>query len=172
MADNSANDLRADEGRSDADRPIFEALLTPYRSLGPKGFAVTMALFGAVCFGAGLGFAAQGAWPVFGFLGLDVLLLFFAFKLSYQAGKAREEISVSRTDLSIRKISPRGRVREAHHVPSWTKFRVARMEEIGITRMDVASRGRVTEVGAFLNLDDRESFAKAFNEALNQAKRA
>lgn len=172
MADNSANDLQADEGGSDADRPIFEALLTPYRSLGPKGFAVTMALFGAVCFGAGLGFAAQGAWPVFGFLGLDVLLLFFAFKLSYQAGKAREEISVSRTDLSIRKISPRGRVREAHHVPSWTKFRVARMEEIGITRMDVASRGRVTEVGAFLNLDDRESFAKAFNEALNQAKRA
>ncbi|SMC84376.1 Uncharacterized membrane protein [Fulvimarina manganoxydans] len=172
MADNSADDLPADRGEANADRPIFEALLTPYRSLGPKGFTITMGLFGAVCFGAGMVFVAQGAWPVFGFLGLDVLLLFFAFKLSYQAGKAREEISVSRTDLSIRKISPRGRIRESHHVPSWTKFRVSRMEEIGITRMDVASRGRVTEIGAFLNLDDRESFAKAFNEALNQAKKS
>lgn len=155
----------------DADRPIFEAHLTPYRSLGPRGFAITMMLFGTICFGAGLAFAVQGAWPVLGFLGVDVAILYFAFKLSYQGAKAREEVFVSRNDLVVRKISPRGRIREMRFVPGWTRFKVARMEEIGITRMDVESRGRVTEVGGFLNLDDRESFASAFGEALMEAKR-
>ncbi|EAU41383.1 hypothetical protein FP2506_01410 [Fulvimarina pelagi HTCC2506] len=155
----------------DADKPIFEALLTPYRSLGPRGFAITMALFGAVCVGAGILFASQGAWPVLGFLGLDVIILYFAFKLSYQAGKAREEVSISRSDLSIRKISPHGRVRETHYQPAWTRFHVKRMEDVGILRMDVASQGRSTEIGQFLNPDDRETFAKAFGEALGIAKR-
>ncbi|MDY8111001.1 DUF2244 domain-containing protein [Fulvimarina sp. 2208YS6-2-32] len=168
MDDNSPD---AENRPFDADRPIFEALLTPYRSLGPRGFAVMMVLFGSVCFGAGLMFVAKGAWPVFGFLGLDVLILFVAFKLSYKAGKASEEVSVSRTDVSIRKISPEGRVREAHYPPAWTRFRIKRMDEVGIMKMDVASQGRSTEIGAFLNLDDRETFAKAFNEALGEAKR-
>ncbi|MER0239729.1 DUF2244 domain-containing protein [Fulvimarina sp. MAC8] len=165
------NSHRAGPHMADADKPIFEALLTPYRSLGPRGFAVTMTLFGAVCLGAGILFASQGAWPVFGFLGLDVVILYFAFKLSYQAGKAREEVSISRSELAIRKISPHGRVREAHYQPAWTKFHVKRMEDVGILRMDVASQGRSTEIGQFLNPDDRESFAKAFGEALGIAKR-
>ncbi|RFC64068.1 DUF2244 domain-containing protein [Fulvimarina endophytica] len=155
----------------DADRPIFEALLTPYRSLGRRGFIVTMVLFGAVCLGAGAAFASMGAWPVFGFLGLDILILYLALKFSFASGTAREEVSISRNDLSIRKISPRGRVRETHYLPAWTRFRISRMEEIGITGMHVASRGRTTEIGAFLHLDDRETFAKAFNEALGEAKR-
>ena len=65
-----------------ADEPFFQALLTPHRSLGRTGFAVLM---GALLFGwlvSGAIFLSHGAWPVFGFLGLDVLLVYVCFRLN------------------------------------------------------------------------------------------
>ncbi|ALN71739.1 DUF2244 domain-containing protein [Aureimonas sp. AU20] len=157
--------------RSPADTPLFEALLTPYRSLGRRGFHVTMALFGGASLVSGLAFVLNGAWPIVGFFGLDVALLWFALRASFRSAQAREEVSVSRTDLSIRKISPRGAVREAHYNPGWARFLVRRHPEFGVTHMSVTGEGRATELGAFLNPDDRDSFAKAFARALADAKR-
>lgn len=153
-----------------ADEPFFEALLTPHRSLGRTGF---MALVGALLAGwvvTGIFFLAHGAWPVFGFFGLDVLAIYIAFKLNYRAARAREEVSISRTALDIRKIAPSGKA-EAHHFnPFWARFAVARHSEIGITRMAVEARGQSVPIGGFLNPDDRESFATAFSRALATAK--
>ena len=153
-----------------ADEPFFRALLTPHRSLGRKGFAILM---GALLFGwlvTGAIFLANGAWPVFGFFGLDVLLVYVCFKLNYRAARAREEVSVSRTSLDIKKVAPSGRS-EAHHFnPFWAKFAIARHDEIGITGMAVEGQGRRVPIGGFLNPDDRESFAKAFSRALATAK--
>jgi uncharacterized membrane protein len=154
-----------------ADEPFFKALLTPHRSLGRTGFAVLM---GALLFGwlaTGAIFLANGAWPVFGFVGLDVLLVYGAFKLNYRAARAREEVSVSLTSLDIRKVAPSGKA-EAHHFnPFWARFQVARHSEIGITDMAVEGQGRSVAIGGFLNPDDRESFATAFSRALARAKR-
>ncbi|MEX6508168.1 DUF2244 domain-containing protein [Jiella sp. M17.18] len=152
------------------DRPIFEALLVPYRSLGRTGFRLVMGFFCLVSLVTGLLFVANGAWPVVGFFGLDVALLWWAFSANYRAAKAREEVRVSRTDCAIRKISPKGEVREAHHNPFFARFKVSRHEEIGITGMTVSSQGRSTEIGSFLNPDDRESFASAFGKALAAAR--
>lgn len=153
-----------------ADEPFFQALLTPHRSLGRKGFAVLM---GALLFGwlvTGAIFLANGAWPVFGFLGLDVLLVYVCFKLNYRAARAREEVSVSRTSLDIKKVAPSGRS-EAHHFnPFWAKFSIARHDEIGIVSMAVEAREKSVSIGGFLNPDDRESFAAAFSRALATAK--
>jgi uncharacterized membrane protein len=152
------------------DEPFFKALLTPHRSLGRTGF---MVLMGALIFGwlaTGAVFLSQGAWPVFGFFGLDVLLIYIAFRLNYRAARAREEVSLSRTSLDIRKTAPSGRA-EAHHFnPFWANFSVARHEEIGITKMAVEGQGRAVPIGSFLNPDDRESFATAFSRALARAK--
>ena len=144
-----------------ADEPFFEALLTPHRSLGRTGFAVLMGALLAGWLATGAIFLANGAWPVFGFLGLDVLLVYVAFRLNYRAARAREEVSVSRTSLDIRKVAPSGRA-EAHRFnPFWARFSVARHDEIGITRMAVEAQGQTVPIGGFLNPDDRESFAKS-----------
>ncbi|MEQ1951207.1 DUF2244 domain-containing protein [Mesorhizobium sp. CN2-181] len=152
------------------DEPFFRALLTPHRSLGRKGFAILM---GALLFGwlvTGAFFLSHGAWPVFGFFGLDVLAVYIAFRLNYRAARAREEVSVSRTALDIKKTAPSGRS-EAHRFnPFWTRFSVSRHDEIGITRMMVESREQAVPIGSFLNPDDRESFAAAFSSALAKAK--
>ena len=153
------------------DEPFFRALLTPHRSLGRTGFAVLM---GALIFGwlaTGAFFLSRGAWPVFGFFGLDVLLVYFAFRLNYRAARAREEVSVSRVALDIRKTAPSGRTEEHRFNPFWARFSVARHNEIGITRMQVEGQGREVPIGGFLNPDDRESFATAFSAALVEARR-
>ncbi len=153
-----------------ADEPIFRALLTPHRSLGRTGFAVLMGALLFAWLATGAFFLASGAWPVFGFLGLDVLLVYIAFRINYRAARASEEVSVSRTALDIRKIAPSGKS-EAHRFnPFWTKFAIARHEEIGITRMAVEAQGKIVPIGGFLNPKDRESFAAAFSRALAAAK--
>ncbi len=153
-----------------ADEPFFEALLTPHRSLGRTGF---MLIMGALLFSwavTGAIFLSYGAWPVFGFFGLDVIGLYIAFRLNYRAARAREEVSVSRTALDIRKVAPSGKA-EAHHFnPFWTRFSVSRRPEIGITRMAVEAQGETVPLGTFLNPDDRESFATAFARALARAR--
>ena len=59
---------------------LFSAVLTPHRSLGAVGFVVLMSLLSALSFAAGIMFYLIGAWPVVGFLGLDVLLVYLAFR--------------------------------------------------------------------------------------------
>jgi uncharacterized membrane protein len=154
----------------DADEPIFSALLTPHRSLGRTGFTILMGLLGVISFVVGLLFWSLGAWPVIGFFGLDILLLYLAFRVNYRAGRAREEVTVSRTSLDIRKIAPSGRAERHLFNPFWARFAVSRHEEIGITAMAVEGQGRRVQIGAFLNPDDRESFATAFGRALATAK--
>lgn len=151
--------------------PVFEALLTPHRSLGRTGFIVLMSILTAVTIAHAVVFALAGAWPVAGFFGLDLLLLVGAFGLNYRAAQAQEVVSISRTNLSVSKIAPSGRIRDFRFNPFWARFRVYRHDEIGITRMNISGDGRSTDVGGFLNPDDRESFAKAFSGALATVRR-
>jgi len=153
-----------------SEEPFFRALLTPHRSLGRKGFTMLMIAVGAGWLTTGAFFLAHGAWPVFGFFGLDVLLLYIAFKVNYRAARAHEEVSVSRTRVDIRKVASSGKSEEHLFNPFWARFNIARHEVIGITSMTVEGQGQRVPIGSFLNPDDRESFAKAFRAALLRAR--
>ena len=122
-------------------------------------------------FAVGIVFLSMGAWPIFGFFGLDVLLIFLAFRWNYRAARAHEEVLLSPQQLTIRKVAPSGKSAEHGFNPFWAKFNVKRHEFIGVTAMSVEGQGRHVSLGSFLNPDDRESFAKAFSAALGQAKR-
>jgi len=152
------------------DEPIFAARLTPYRSLGRAGYLFLMAFVGATCFISGMLFLVIGAWPVLGFFGLDILLVWLAFKLSYRSGRAWEEIAVWKHQLEFRQFSPSGKPTIHEFNPYWTRFKVDRHDEIGITRMLLVDRKREIDVGSFLNPLDRESFAEAFGAALTKAR--
>lgn len=154
-----------------AEEIVFAARLTPYRSLGREGFRILMLAIGLVCFIVGTVFAIAGVWPVFGFMGLDFLLIYWAFRLNYRQARSYEDVEVSRAHVGLRKVDPRGRS-TCHTFPQFgTRFEVNRHEEIGITAMHIANRSRRVEMGNFLNPADRESFAGAFAQALSRAKR-
>lgn len=158
-------------GDTGNEQPVFAAELFPYRSLGRKGFKILLLLSGVVCLVYGMFFIATGAWPIGFFFGLDFVLLYGAFWLNYRSGKVREEVTVSHTSVSVRKFSPSGRMVEHRFNPFWARFFVRRHQEIGILSMHIFGEGRRTDVGSFLNPEDRESFARAFKGALAMVKR-
>jgi len=133
---------------------IFSAVITPHRSLGHAGFLVLMGIFGAVSFIAGMAFLIDGAWPVFGFFGLDVLLLYWAFRLNYRHAGAYEEVKVTPSTLTVRKVSHRGRAREWVLNPLWVKLDKVVHEEYGIERLFLIARA-ITPPGRVRRFDTR-----------------
>jgi uncharacterized membrane protein len=150
---------------------IFSATITPHRSLGSTGFLVLMLGIGGVSFVAGVMFLLIGAWPVFGFLGLDVLLIYWAFRINYRAARAYEEVTVTTSELTVRKVSHRGSVREWTLNPLWVRLERVAHEEFGIERLFLISHGRRLSIAACLGPDEKASFAGALSTALSEAKR-
>jgi uncharacterized membrane protein len=150
---------------------LFSALLTPHRSLNRTGFLVLMGFLSVVSFVAGVAFWLMGAWPVFGFFGLDVLLIYWAFKVNFRRARATEEISVTSSELRVRRVSHRGHVVEWVLNPLWVQLDQKIHAEFGIEELHLVSRGRRVSVASFLGPDEKASFAKALLAALQAAKR-
>ena len=150
---------------------IFSATLTPHRSLGHIGFLILMALFGLVSFITGMLFLVLGAWPVFGFFGLDVLLLYWAFRLNYRHAEAYEQVTVTCSELRVRKVSHLGGVREWVLTPRWVQLDKSEIEDFGINRLFLISRGKKLSIAIFLSPDEKADFAKELGKALNEARR-
>jgi uncharacterized membrane protein len=156
----------------EGDQPkLFSARLTPHRSLNRTGFLVLMALVCAVSFVAGLAFLLMGAWPVFGFFGLDVLVIYWAFRVNFRRGDASEEITITPSELRLRRVSHRGHVVEWVLNPLWVRLDQKTHAEFGIERLYLVSKGRHVSVGSFLGPDEKASFAKALLAGLQAAKR-
>jgi uncharacterized membrane protein len=160
-----------DHNAAELEPTIFSVVITPHRSLGQLGFMALMAVFGGISFIAGMAFLLMGAWPVFGFFGLDVLLLYWAFKLNYRHAAAYEVVTVTPAALTVRKVSHRGVVREWVLNPLWVRLEKVVHEEFGIEHLFLVSRGRELAIANFLGPDEKASFAKAFGAALVEAKR-
>lgn len=152
--------------------PLFAARLTPHRSLPPNGFLLLMLLIGGLAISSGVLFLAMGAWPVMAFFLVDVAIVYLAFQLSYRSGRAYEEVTVTPDRLTIRRVSGWGResVDEMH--PVWTRLKTAYdEEEQRVLAIKLESKGKQVPVGAFMNPDDKESFANALGDVLAQLKR-
>jgi uncharacterized membrane protein len=155
----------------DREPTIFSATLTPHRSLSRVGFVVLMVAIGGMSFVAGMVFLIAGAWPVFGFFGLDVLLVYWAFRVNYRAATAYEQVMVTASELTVRKVSHRGQVAEWTLNPLWTRLDRQSHVEFGIEKLFLVSRGRKVTIGGFLAPAEKEDFAAALGAALGEAKR-
>ena len=156
----------------DAPEPVlFSAHLTPHRSLSRTGFLVLLAILSVISFGAGLAFLLMGAWPVFAFFGIDVLAVYWAFRINFRRAKASEDISVTPSELRVRRVSHRGRVAEWVLNPLWVRVDQIVHEEFGIERLYLVSSGRRVTIGSFLNADEKASFSNALKAGLAAARR-
>ena len=153
---------RSDGERSEGqpDPQIFSALLTPYRSLNRTGFLAVMLFLSVVSFALGLVFLMKGAWPVLGFFGLDVLVIWWAFKVNFRTARAREEITVTASELRVRRVSHRGQVAEWTFNPLWVRLDMEIDEDFGIEHLYLISRGRQIQIARFLGPEEKASFYK------------
>ena len=149
----------------DRPKPLFDAELRPHRSLSPLGFWLLMAAVSALCFTAGLAFLSVGAWPVFGFFGLDVALLYLAFRLNYRSGRLVETVSLSGDELIVTRRFPNGRLREWRFAPYWVRVTLESPPRHD-SRLVLSSHGRQVSLGGFLTAEERLEFANALRDAL------
>ena len=87
---------------------LEQITIWPHRSLSLKGFYIVMGLLAGFLFIIGVGFFLAGAWPVIGFLGLELLVVWGAFKLNYRAARHRETIHTTTDELTFESQTPAG----------------------------------------------------------------
>jgi len=150
---------------------LFSAVVTPHRSLSRAGFLIVMAALGGISFVAGTAFLLLGAWPVFGFFGLDGLLVYWALRANYRAAAAFEEVTVTACELRVRQVSHRGKASEWSFNPLWVRLEREGNEEFGLERLFLVSRGRRLPIASLLGPKEKESFAAALGAALGEARR-
>ena len=148
---------------------LFNAYLRPNRSLSSFGFKILMVSIIAVLFLCGLGFSLFGAWPVFGFLGLDFLLVYFAFRLNYQSGGRYEHIRVTTDELRVTKISHKGQKQITMFHPYWLRISLEKRSEDENSLM-ITSHGRSVSIGSFLAPEERCRLADELNQVLKTLK--
>jgi uncharacterized membrane protein len=147
----------------------FHAVLTPYRSLGPSGFLALMIALCAMSFVTGIVFLVAGAWPVLGFFGVDVLLVYIAFKLNYRSGRLYETIDLTPARFTLTRVHPSGRQEQFDCNPYWARVNLQEWPD-GRTVLSVVSQGTELAFGRFLTDDERRDFACALKEALLAAR--
>jgi uncharacterized membrane protein len=148
---------------------FFDAVLYPHRSLPPRGFLLLMLVLGGVSFAAGVSFVLIGAWPIFGYFGLDVLLVYIAFRASYRSARMHEWVRLTEHTLTVERVGRRGERRRWHFQPFW--LRVVLEEQDETNRLVLSSHGREVVVGGFLAPAERKNLAAALKEALTRWRR-
>lgn len=156
---------------NDQARPASRWVLSSYRSLSPRGFVIVMSFLATVSFVAGMAFLLMGAWPVFGFFGLDVLLIYVAFKLNYRSGRLYETVELDPAMLAVTRVHPSGKVERFEFNPYWVRVQLAEGND-GRTSLALSSHGRVFGFARFLTDEERREFAGVLGDALAMARAA
>ncbi len=143
----------------------FVANLHPHRSLGARGFRTMMAVMVFIVAVYGGVFVAAGAWPVLGFLGLEVALLYVLFQLNYRAAREREHIRIDCRDTQVRKRAANGRETTHAFQTFWLRIEEDRPEGRNGT-LTLRSHGKAVTVGTFLSPPERQDLAHALRRAV------
>ncbi len=147
----------------------FRAVLTPHRSLGPRGFLLLMGGLSLVSFITGVAFYLKGAWPVLCFFGLDVLIIYVAFRLNYRSGRLCETVEINDAKLTLTRVHPSGRAERFAFNPYWTRVDLAEGRD-GRTALSLRHHDNVLWFGRFLNDDERREVADMLRQALANAR--
>ncbi|MDE2385383.1 MAG: DUF2244 domain-containing protein [Alphaproteobacteria bacterium] len=149
---------------------ITQITLRPHRSLGSFGLKLVLGaivavnlLIAALCW-------AYHAWPVFGFLGLDVLLAFAGFWLNNRAAERREQIIIEGDAVRLLRERRNSR-REMQFNRRWLRveLEVDEPREL-VGRLFLVSHGRRTEIASFLGADERQALAETLKAAIIRPK--
>jgi uncharacterized membrane protein len=144
---------------------FFERVLWPHRSLPPRGFRVLMLGLGLLSLAAGIGFVSVGAWPICGFFGLDVALLYLAFRISYRSARQRETLRLADDQFTVERVGVYGERRQWRFQPFWLRV-VLEERPNQSNRLSLASHGKSLVIGDFLAPPLRRELAANLREVL------
>jgi uncharacterized membrane protein len=151
-------------------KPIFAATLTPQRSLTPIGKRVVIGLVAALALLPGVVFYLAGAWPVVGFMGLDVVAIVVALTINMRRSRAYEVLTLWPTSLELKRVDAKGHADILTYVPAGVRFLVDRDYNERVTALWLKAADSKEPLGAFLSPDEKLSLSKVFGTALRKAR--
>ena len=151
-------------------RPLFAARLTPHRSLTTRGYRWVIALACIMATIPALVFFSMGAWPIVGFLGIDLLAIWWALSSSMRAGKEFEEVTLWPDELEVKQVGANGKSQLTRFNPFSVKLVIDRDFNERVTGLHLRTKDADMVLGAFLSTDEKSSFAKVFGTALKKAR--
>ncbi|MEM9988007.1 MAG: DUF2244 domain-containing protein [Pseudomonadota bacterium] len=144
---------------------LFHAYLHPNRSLSRMGFRQMMALIISVNLMNGIIYFTLGAWPVFIFCLIDILIVWLAFTLSYHQGRRHERVMLTKDSLWVSRVLPSGHETRWKLSPFWTKVEIAR-PIAHESQIRLIEKGKTLIIGSFLSPEERGELADALTAAL------
>jgi uncharacterized membrane protein len=153
------------------DEAVFDAVLRPHRSLGRQGFRLLLLVVAGASTALSVPFYIMGAWPVIGFFGIDVALLYVCFRLSYRSARLQERVVLTYFKLLVSRIDVRGRRSDWSFNPLWVRLERDEHEDFGVLRLALVQRDREIEIARCLGAAEKAEFADAFGLALARARR-
>ena len=147
----------------------FYKVIRPNQSLNDRTFFWVIGGFGLASFGLGIGFIIVGAWPVFGFFGVDILLVYIAFRRIYRSGEKYETLHLSRTLLQVEQISSKGnRVAKCFN-PYWVIIEFHQGSRARDS-LCLRSHGESLEIASFLSADRKKELANQLHSEIKKLK--
>lgn len=145
----------------------WRATLTPHRSLSREGFVILMSVIAGFNFTVGLFFYVIGAWPVVGFMGLDVALIWWAFRANFADARRAEHIEITSDELVLRRLREDRPAQEQRFARQWVRVELEEDRERELVGpLYLRFGGKRTEIASFLGAQERLSFANALKAAL------
>jgi uncharacterized membrane protein len=155
------------DGSDSPRRLLFQAHLKSHSSLSPRAFRLVM--LGVTLFSLTVGAVTfyAGAWPVFGFMGLDVALVYIVFRISYRRARVSEVLELDEHMLTVERIDEHGQSRSWRLQPAWLKVELAE-PILPQTPVILRSHGKSLAVGVFLHPEHRREVARDLRNALDR----
>ncbi|MEO9970601.1 MAG: DUF2244 domain-containing protein [Hyphomonadaceae bacterium] len=147
----------------------LDEALRPNASLSPRAFVIVMTLVGIFSFAGGILYLTLGAWPVFGFFGLDMLAIWLAFKFSF---RAQEQVTYIRIDSDYLRLwhQQRGKDDKTADLPTAFVRIELQVPTTLHTHLHIAYGNRVFVIGRFLTPAERTNTANRLRAALHRAR--
>ncbi len=149
----------------------WSVTLTPHRSLNGPAFKILFIWVIALNLLIAAFFYRLGAWPVFGFLGLDVVVLWWAFKANNKAAQYSERIVIAGDEVTLLRQTRDDQPIKTNFNRRWLHIILeydATREVVG--RLLLVSSGKATEIASFLGAEERQSLAAELKRALASPK--
>ena len=148
-------------------KKLYEISLYPYRSLNKTGFFILMFALGLISFIAGIIFMLKGAWPVFGFFGLDVLLVYIFFKINFKSGKKKEIIILTKNQLIIEVYNSKKILKKHYLDANWLKINLTKLKN-EMSKLQISSKNKSIIVGSFLRHQEKNDVIYSLEKALKK----
>ena len=148
-------------------KKLYEISLYPYRSLNKTDFFILMFALGLISFIAGIIFMLKGAWPVFGFFGLDVLLVYIFFKINFRSGKKKEILILTKNQLIIEFYNSK-KISKTYYLDAhWLQIRLSKLKN-EMSKLKISSKNKSIIIGSFLRYQEKIDVVKSLKKALKK----